>query len=196
MWQKFWARQCGIKLSSVKSKQKLPQIREELQPSQANKDFSVQIAKNIMLRTPRLRSGPYLPIGPQGPDLRAQNARGRKKHRGVIFLWIGSATVECTWHFDSKSQTFQDFSRLFKVFEKTHWVFEGARRVAFSSHSRYSRADCKQSANELMSPHSTVALPIHRKVILKQYRDSVVTNKLSDVSQEWQLRDRDHRITF
>jgi len=32
------------------------------------------------------------------------------------------------------------------------------------------------------------SLPIHRKVILKQHRNSVAAYKQSDVSQEWQLR--------
>ena len=36
------------------------------------------------------------------------------------------------------------------------------------------------------------ALPIHRKIILKQYRNSVATYKLSCVSQEWQRRARYH----
>ena len=39
---------------------------------------------------------------------------------------------------------------------------------------------------------STAAQLIHKKVILKQHRNSVATYKLSDVFQEWQLRGQYH----
>jgi hypothetical protein len=49
--------------------------------------------------------------------------------------------------------------------------------------------------NELMwfiQLQFAAALPIHRKVILKQHRNSVTAYKLSAVSQKWQLRARYH----
>jgi hypothetical protein len=71
----------------------------------------------------------------------------------------------------------------------TSYRQRGVAHYFWPSRRRYSLIDAVPGSSQ---DHVATTLPIHAKVILKQHRNFVTTYKLSDVSQEWQLRVRYH----